>query len=416
MMMVVPMPLVRSALWLGLAAVALSGTPAHATNGSTPRTPALYPPHACMAHVDRSASPIYRFDVTIPFEDVALTEDELADSRTFQFFALCHDDHRITTLPNWIDEDDAMRSLEAGLVPELPPADEVLVGHPHWATGHDGAAGSCVQIINAERLPISCAATGPGVEWDTTGVPAGNYVIRGYTFAPAINLWTTRVGVVQVADDANVAPVAALTSPLFEPKAFQQSGFRILGCMGGPAGTTVTLAWAATSSASLDDESAWTPFAELDAAAGEIDELLVPPESAIYLGLLVRAVARAPDGTSWTGYAPGFITVYPGADASDDPVVPPGPDHCDVGGDTSGDPTYGGSDASSTGDEPTGTGTTDAEGSSSTTSGEDEGTAGCGCVAAAEHGRGWLAFVVLLLRRRRRVACAPSFVQECARR
>ncbi|HWB73295.1 MAG TPA: hypothetical protein VG755_00040 [Nannocystaceae bacterium] len=378
---------------------------AHATNGNTPRTPALYPPHACMARVDRSSSPLFHFDVTIPFEDVTLTMDELADSRTFQFFALCHDDHRLQTMPNWIDESDAMRALELGVIPELPPASDVLAGNPHWAPDE------CVQVINAERMPISCDATMMGVQWDTTGVPAGNYVIRGYTFAPAVNLWTSRLGVVQVADDDTVAPVVALTSPVYEPKAFQQSGFRILGCMGGPEGTTVKLSWAATSSTMLDDESAWTQFAELDAAAGEIDELLVPPESAIYLGLLVRGVATAPDGTHWTGFAPGFITIYPGDDASDDPVLPPGPDACDVGGDTSGGLGDEGSSSSSA-----------RESTSSGAPAQEGGDApGCGCVSArARAVDAWaLAFVMMLWRRRRRPAAlapAPSFVQECARR
>lgn len=398
-----------------VAALAIVPSLAHATNGNTPRTPALYPPHACMARVDRSVSPLFHFDVTIPFEDVTLTMDELVDSRTFQFFALCHDDHRLETLPNWIDEDDAMRALELGVIPALPDPSDVLDGNPHWQGGHDGAPDSCVQVINAERMKISCDATMDGVQWDTTGVPAGNYVIRGYTFAPAVNLWTSRLGVVQVADDDTVAPVVALTSPVYEPKAFQQSGFRILGCMGGPEGTTVTLSWAATSSTMLDDESAWTQFAELDAAAGEIDELLVPPESAIYLGLLVRGVAKAPDGTSWTGFAPGFITIYPGDDASDDPVLPPGPDACDVGGDTSGGL---GDEGSSSSDGASG------ESSGTTTGGtpqDDGGTPGCGCVSSARARAvdPWaLAFAIMLWRKRRRggLAPAPSFVQECPRR
>jgi hypothetical protein len=382
-----------------LCVLALAITPSivHATNGNTPRTPALYPPHACMAHVDRSETPIFHFDVTIPFEDVTLTQDELGDSRTFQFFALCRDDHRLVQLPNWITMDDAMRALDLGLIPALPADDDVLTLASHWQPA------SCVQTINVTRMPISCEATGMGVQWDTTDVPAGNYVIRGYTFAPAANLWTTRLGVVQVGDDASLAPIVALTSPVYEPKAYQQSGFRILGCMGGPEGTMVTLAFAATTDDNLDDESAWTPFAELDAAKGEIDELLSPPESAIYQGLIVRGVARAPDGTSWTGYAPGFVTIYPGDDASDDPVLPPGPDYCEVGGDTSGGP----------GDEGTSSGGSSGE---TGTEQDDGGAPGCGCVATPRRSDPWALLVVIALRRRARVARSPSFVQECARR
>lgn len=370
---------------------------ARATNGATPRTPALYPPHACLTQIDRSVSTLLHFDVTIPFEDVSLTEDELVDSRTFQFFALCRDDHRLVDLPNWITVDDAMRALEAGLVPELPSGEDVLAGHPRWMPGHDGAPDSCVQIIGTERMPISCAATGDGVGWDTRAVPAGNYVIRGYTFAPAINLWTKRLGVVQIGDHAELEPVVALTSPVYEPKAYQQSGFRVLGCMGGPAGTMVTLSWAVTSDEALDDDAAWTPFADLDASQGEIDELLVPPESAIYSGLLVRGVARAPDGRSWTGYAPGFITVYPGGDASDEPELSPGPDYCDVGGDTSRGPT-GGSSSGSSGE------SSATRGQSETTGNDVEQSAttdGCGCVVSEQRPRSWLLVILLGL-------CAPT--------
>jgi hypothetical protein len=412
--------LARIAAPATLLALLLVTGDAAATNGSVPRTPALFPAHACLAHVDRSVDPSFHFDVTIPFEDVGLTEDELDDSRTFQFFALCHDDHRLQDLPNWIDEGDATRALGAGLIGELPAASDVLAGNPHWASGHDGGASSCVQRINAERAPISCAATMDGFEWDTTAVPAGNYVIRGYTFAPAINLWTTRYGVVQVADDASVAPAVGLFSPLYNPTAYQQSGYRVVGCMGGPEGTVVTLSWAPTSATTLDDDATWTSFAELDAAAGEIDELLLPPESAIYLGLIVRGVARAPDGRTWTGYAPGFITVLPGDEASDAPELLPGADHCAVGGDTSGGLPDGGEDegSSDTSAPDTGTSTSGTDGTSSGGSDEappDDDVAGCGCRAAAGQ-RGWarvlLASVLVLLRRRRTRHAIPAGIQR----
>jgi MYXO-CTERM domain-containing protein len=395
----VPHVVRRTVCALAAVAVLRIASTAHATNGNTPRTPALFPPHACVSHVDRSVDAQLHFDVTIPFEDVSITPDELPDSRTFQFFALCHDDHRLQLLPNWISDDDAMRALELGIIPALPDPSDVLDGNPHWAQGHDGAEGSCVQTINAERMPISCAATSGGVDWDTTSVPAGNYVIRGYTFAPAINMWTTRYGVVQVADDDAVAPVVGLFSPLFNPTAYQQSGYRVVGCMGGPVGTTVTLSWAATSSDALDDEASWTSFAELDAAAGEIDELLVLPESAIYLGLIVRGVARAADGATWTGYAPGFITVLPGDDASDPPELGPGADHCDVGGDSSGGVPDGGGDATTSG----GAGSSSDAGTSGVGEHESD-TPGCGCRAERAAPRPLLAALVgllLVLRRRR---------------
>ncbi len=324
---------------------------ASAANGNQPRTPPIYPAHPCLAIVDRDVDPIWRMSVAIPYEDTTLTEDELPDSRTFQFFALCRDDVRQVRLPNWIVRSDAERALDAGIVAELPTPEQVLAEAARFRVGHDGAPGSCVQAIvpETDRVPISCAATSEPVAWDTTGVPAGNYVVRGYTFAPAPNLWTPRLGVVQVVDGIDhVGAVAALTSPVYDARAFQEAGYRVQGCMAGPDGTTVELSWTSTATPDLDDETAWHVFATLDAKMGEIDELLFPPADAVYHGLLVRAIARDPGGAEWIGHAPGFITVYPGDGSSDEPALPPGPDHCGVGGDTTAAPTSDTGEASTT--------------------------------------------------------------------
>lgn len=307
----------------------LAAAPAMAVNGNLPRTPPVFPPHACLGVVDRSVDATYVFKVGIPYEDVVVTADELPDSRTFEFFAFCRGDPPETPYPNWIDMEDAQRALAIGSISELPPPDTVLETAERWAIGHDGVDGSCVQSIGP-RIPISCDATQDGVAWDTTGVPAGNYVILGYTFSPATNLWTPRTGVVQV-HDGTPTPVAAFASPVYDAQVFQQTGYRVLGCMGGPPGTQVTLAWASIAD-ELDGDVAgvWTDFAELDAADGVFDVQLVPPESAVYLGLVLRATARD-DTSSWVAYSSGFLTIYPGDDESDDPEVPPGPDRCEVG-------------------------------------------------------------------------------------
>jgi hypothetical protein len=379
------MPILRTAPLM----LAIVATPAivHAANGNMPRTPALFPPHACLEVVDRTIDPVLTFAVHIPFEDTMITEDELDDSRRFSFFGLCRDTGRLEVLPNWISADDVDRSLAAGIIEETP-ADPVLTEDPAWAMGH-GGAGTCVQSILADRMPISCAATMDGVAWDTTAVPVGNYVIRGYTFAPASNLWTVRTGVVQVNDGA-MLPVATLVSPDADPKAFVDDGYRVLGCMDGPAGTTVTLQWAATAADDLADDAAWTTFAELDAAAGVIDEQFVTTSEHVYLGLLFRAVARGPDGATWIGQAPGFVTVFPGAGKSDDPQVSSPPDHCLAGGDTSGGF-----------DDPPDDSTTTTESGTSTGAAQDdeEHASGCGCMQSPTP-PWWLGGLALVRRRR----------------
>ncbi len=362
-----------------------------AANGNIPRTPPVFPPHACLAVVDRSVDARYEFKVGIPFEDVTLTADELSDSRTFEFFAFCRDDPPATPFPNWIDLEDAERALAIGNIMELPPADTVLDGMARWSVGHDDADGSCVQPM-APRIAISCDATQDGIAWDTTGVPAGNYAVHGYTFSPPTNLWTPRTGVVQV-HDGTPLPAAAFASPVYDATVYRESGYHVQGCMGGPAGTVVALAWAPISS-DLEDPDVWTDFATLDAADGAFDVVLVPPESAIYQGLVMRATATAADAPTWVAYSRGYLTIYPGDDESDDPELPPGPDHCEVGAEpTAGLELDGGGDDSTT----EGTSGAHADG------GED----GCGCDAGRAGGRGMPLLAVLVVLRRSRAPRVP---------
>lgn len=386
----------------GCARAALVGTfllpvAGWAANGNMPRTPALFPPHACLTIVDRTVDPILPFSVHIPFEDTALTEDELPDSRRFSFFGLCRDPGRLEVLPNWIAMDDAQRALDLGIIDALPASTDVLFDAETWSAGH-GGAGTCVQRMLDEPVPIACEALAEPLGWDTTTAPAGNYVVRGYTFAPPSNLWTTRTGVVQI-HDGQVLPVATLVSPTYDATAYQEDGYRVLGCMAGPAGTTVSLQWASTTHDDLQSDAAWTEFAALDAAAGEIDEHFATPPDTVYLGLLLRAVATGPDGAQWIGQAPGFVTIYPGDGTSDPPQSPAPPDHCMAGGDTSGglgDDTGDGSTTGTGGD----LGTSAGDGTSAPAQDEDGG--GCGCAAGGGPARVSLALPCLVLLRRRR--------------
>lgn len=370
-------------------------TVAYAANGTMPRTPVLYPPHACLTIVDRSIDATTEIAVHLPFEDVGLTEDELPDSRRVSYVGLCRDHSRIEALPNWVTVDDAERALAAGIIDAMPPADEVLQTAPLWQRD-DGEP--CIVAMVDERVPISCDATVDGITWDTTGAPAGNYVVRSQTFAPPVNQWTQRSGVVQI-HDGEVLPVATLMSPGNDAKAFLGSGYRVLGCMAGPPGTTVSLQWASTA-ADLDDDASWTELASLDACAGEIDMVFVPPESTVYLGLLLRAVATAPDGRTWTGYAPSFFTVYPGDEASDEPEQPVPPDHCEAGDDGVGAPLV---DAC----EPDGSSSGSSGGSSSGAEAGADGPGGCGCRAddtprpVVAHALVGLLAVIARMRRRR---------------
>lgn len=381
--------------WCVAAAIAFAATQVHAANGTMPRTPVLYPPHACLTMVDRSLDATTQIAVHLPFEDVGLTEDELPDSRRVSYVALCRDHSLIEALPNWVTTDDAERALAGGIIDAMPPVADVLEAAPQW---QDANGGACMVPIVDERVPISCEATIDGIAWDTTDAPAGNYVVRSQTFAPPANLWTRRNGVVQI-HDGEPLPVATLMAPSRDATAYQETGYRVVGCMAGPAGTTVSLQWASTA-ASLDDDASWTEFALLDACEGEIDVTLELDESTVYLGILLRAVATAPDGRGWTGYAPAYITVFPGEGEPDAPDQPVPPDHCEAGDDGEGAPlvascpTDGSSDGSSSGAASTGT---DASA---------DGPGGCGCRADATPATasGLIAWLAVFARARRRRA------------
>ena len=126
----------------GTAAVValLSAHDVAASNGAAPRTKPAFHRQACLTVVDRSVDPVFHLDWSVPFEDVQITPDELDDSRRFQFFALCRQPQVGETLPEWIVESDAQRSLDAGLIDTLPPDGDVLELSQAWATGPSGGA------------------------------------------------------------------------------------------------------------------------------------------------------------------------------------------------------------------------------------------------------------------------------------
>lgn len=371
---------------------------AQASNAVTPRTPPIFKREACLSVVDRSVDPIFHLDFGIPYEDAMLTPDELSDSRRFQFFAVCRDHHLAESLPNWVRMDDAERSLEAEIISELPEVADVLESAPGWSSGHDGQPGSCAVAVNAadERMAITCEATEGALDWDTSDVPPGNYVIHGYTFEPELNFWEARRGVVQVVDAADERfPVVSIMFPARDgARAYEHDGYRVVGCMDGPPGTTVRLSWAAASGLEpgVAEGGTWTEIAELDAAEQAFDVVFDIPPEAVQQAVVLRGIAEDPQGRQWVGYAPHPLIVYPGDGESDPPFKPAGPDYCgfypDDEGDTTGGPDTGEDDGASTGVS-TATSATTSTGAESTDI-DDRGGGGCACRTARNPRDAWL--------------------------
>ncbi len=290
---------------------------ASASNAAVARTPPIYVRAACIVEVDRTVDPTFHLDFGIPFEDVELTDDEPPGSRRFQFFAVCEDEHTsLQTLPNWISMAEAEDALQRELIDALPEAAEVLPSHPKWS--------SCAFEMNPveSRIPISCDATEPGLDFDTSALPVGNYVVRGYTFEPDLNLWSGRRGVVQVRDGGEPLPAVGLSSPVLGDRIVRaEQGFSIQGCTAGPEGVEVVLQWAAlTQLGRGDDEAVWQTFATLDAGDGAFDVLFEPPEAAVNQAVLIRGVADPTGPRRWVDHAEGSLIVFPG-DGESDPVA-----------------------------------------------------------------------------------------------
>ncbi len=418
-----------SAASIAAALMLLAGRAA-ASNGNTPRTPPVFFEQACMRVVDRSVDPVFHVDYSIPFEDTELQPDEPADARRFQFFGICHDVRIDEVIPSWLDQADIDTALASGVLEMPPDGADVLAGHPDYDVGHDGMPGSCVQPITsvAQRVPITCDGIDGGADWDTTDVPAGNYVVHGYTWAPVASLWTRRLGVVRIhdGDTAAIGPAVALTSPASDITVYEADGFPIVGCVDGGPETTVVVEW--TRIADIDDASSWQVMCgDVQTDDGTFAVTFDPPPEAINQAIVFRATATDGQGRSWTAHAPGRALVFPGDGDGVGPEVEPGPDFCGlypdaaaVGGDVGDhacgadpDPTGAESTGGATGVEPGSTGGSDGSGGTTTAGTTDDGgDDGCGCSRAGGRHR-WPSPIVVLVvlvgaLRRRRPASATA--------
>jgi MYXO-CTERM domain-containing protein len=374
-------------LLLGLLLVPTS---AWAGNGTHPRTPVEWSDAPCMTIIDRSVDPIHSFSYAIPYEDTDVTADEVPNSRTHQFFAYCRDHHLEEILPSWITETETMAAAAAGLgnLAEVDLEFEVLENNPEWA--------DCWTRITADdqRRPITFTAAAEPVEWDTTALAAGTWVVEGYTYEPWFNMWTPHPGVFKIVDDPDPAaspPAAALTFPE-QIVTFGEQG-TVSGCVDAMPGATMTFAWALSS---IGQEPVWTEFATDVPVEGSSFELAWEPTiETVSSSVMIRVEVSDPMSRTWTAHGITYIAV----------IEDVGGDGCEEGGFVIGDPCD------------TDTGETDATGTegdaeeTGPTLLDDEGGGGCSCDARDEStGLAPLGLLVLVgaQLRRRRSPARPS--------
>ncbi len=414
-----------AALCAALVAPALLPSQARAENGIKPRLPVDWDPRTpppgfvqptCLEYVDRSADSVYRFSYSIADEDPSpgeeLLPDEVADSRTHQFFAMAKQGNPQTEYPHlWITQADVDAALAKGLISASTVGpEEIMESSPLWSDHFERIT------PDAERRPISNEMVAEPVQWDTAAVDPGVYMLWGYTWEPAFNLWSQRSGNVVIVHDGDpdaAGPAAAITNG--ELIVYSDEAAVVEGCVAGAAGTTLDGYFSETpDNGEKGWEPTWIPFAEGTPVTGDTFALeFTPGEEYATKTLLVRVVATDPDGNTYEAHMPDLINVLPGESGGCDDesgggfIGSPG-----CGGDES---TSGGSDSDSaeTGTDPSSTsGASGSEGSgtssaasSSATAGADGGGSGGGCsVRGAGSGSG-LALGLLgllgLLRRRR---------------
>ncbi len=320
-------------LLLALAPVAKAG------NGPEPRTPVDWTGASCMTIVDRSVSATVHLDYAIPMEDTELTQDEVEDSRTHQFFGFCRALDPQTYLPRWITEADVERAREIGIAPPTVNSRNVMETNTDWA--------DCWHRINAddERRPITYAAAEEGVDWDTTDLAVGTYVIEAYTWEPPLNIWSSRAGVIKVVDgpDPALSPPAVGISNT-QDVIDQTETVIIEGCASAEDGSTVTAYWGLPAG-----EVTWIPFVENDPVRGDSFAFeFDPPQEAVGESVMIRVDITDPSGRSYSHYMRDLVYVlgdpYPEGCEGNVFVDP----DCDATG-TSGAADTGGLDSTSSG-------------------------------------------------------------------
>lgn len=377
----------RGPALLVLAGLALAPTLAHAGNGTHPRTPVEWSGAPCMTIIDRSVSPIHEFGYAIPYEDTEVTPDEVPQSRSHQFFAYCRDHHLEEILPSWITAAEPMAAAAAGLG-NLEGVDfelDVLENSPEWA--------DCWTRITAddERRPITFAAAAMPVAWDTTALPAGTWVVEGYTYEPWFNLWSPHPGVFKIVDDPDPAaspPAAALTF-VEQTVVYGELG-SVSGCVDAMPGTTMTLSWALSG---IGSEPTWTAFASEVPVEGASFELpFEPPAEAVSSSVMIRAEFADPLARSWTAHGNQYIAVVEDNG---------GGEACEEGGFVTNPCDTSEGAASDTQGESAGTGSGDELGSSGPAASDESGSCSCSTSESAPAWAAALAFVLLARTRRR---------------
>lgn len=296
-------------LLLALGGGAFTARPADASDGALPRTPVVHIGTECLVVVDRSSNPSVHLDYTVPFADTCVTSDEAPQSRTHQFLATCRGTEPGELLPAWVSQADVAAANEAGAIPDdlAPTEGDILESSPTWK--------DCwTRIVpDAERRAITCEAALPGIDWDTTGLPAGAWTVWGYTYQPPINQWTRRTGVVKIADDQHDPPAVALEP--HAPSMGVEGHLSLEACWSAPDGSQLTLSWF--------DGTSWHPLETEPLFAHDgVTSLEVPAPLEVGETFWLAVEVATPDGHVARYVSTQDVYIRPGPSTEWEPPVP----------------------------------------------------------------------------------------------
>lgn len=299
---------------VGFGTLGLLALPASAADEAAPATLPLFPDLQCMTVVDRSVDPVFHFEYELPMEDTDVADVEVEGSRTYQFFALARQ-RGLDRLPGWISEADVMQAQQkerAGMGAIEP--DDVLETSTLWSeadllpiTGSD------------ERRPITAAAAEPGVDWDTSGAPAGTYLVAAYAWKPPQNAWQERWEAVRVVDDPedrDAAPPTFFFGDARGGSVVEGQTVELSACAAAMDGATYTVEWGINEGLGID---VWEPAVQDEPLDnGPLVVSLVGPPVDAPTGIVVRARIEDPSGRSYVAYRAQLLTVLPDPDQEPD--------------------------------------------------------------------------------------------------
>ncbi|NVB42052.1 hypothetical protein G6O69_29780 [Pseudenhygromyxa sp. WMMC2535] len=281
----------RAATTVALALLpTLAPASAHAGNTEHPRTPVLWPEAPCIQTVDRSVDPTLSFTYEIPAEDTSLSVDELEDCRTHQFIALCRQYVAGSAPPSYISVADLQRSVDAGFeaAERLDDPEATLETSVAWA--------GCWQRVTADdaRRAISFEAAAEPVDWDTSSIPAGTWMLAGYTWEPPYNLWRRAPWVVRVLDSSEDLPTQTAATLGETPQVlWSDETLSLPVCVHGPQNAVLSLQWRTSKG-----EVEWTEAhsASLESEGEQLLELeFAAPAPSWGLTVQLRAVVTHPN-------------------------------------------------------------------------------------------------------------------------